>query len=163
MADKPKVYIETSVVSYLVAHPSKSLVVAGRQVITHDWWANELPKFEGYVSSYVMAEAKEGDPDMAKAREEKLSKFTYLEDSDEIAKIARRYLAFTGLPDKCLLDCEHMATASFYNLDFLVSWNCKHIVNGIITKKIKKANDSMDLPTPMICTPETLFEESNDN
>ena len=154
---KSKVYIETSVVSYLIGRPSNDLIAAARQIITFEWWNNELPKLDPYISRPVIDEAQEGDSNLAISRLNALKGFNFLEEHEDIAMTAQAYLDFTHLPEKCRLDCIHMATASVYSMDFLVSWNCKHIVNAVITGKIRKANDSLGLATPEICTPEELF------
>jgi len=162
MKEKSKVYIETSVVSYLVGRPSKDLITAARQIITYDWWTHELPKFEPYISRPVIDEAKEGAPEVAKSRMSALKGFNFLEENEDISTTAQAYLDFTHLPEKCRLDCIHMAMASHYSMDYLVSWNCKHIVNAVITGKIRKANDALGLSTPQICTPEELFGADHD-
>ena len=154
---KPKVYIETSVVSYLVGRPSKDIIVAARQVITYDWWHSELHKFEPRISSYVIDEAESGDNSVASKRLEALAGFPLLKNHENIDGLAQAYLDNTQLPEKCRLDCLHMATASFYAVAFLVSWNCKHIVNGIIIEKISQVNQGLGLKTPNIRTPEELY------
>jgi len=146
---------------YLVGRPNKDPIVSARQIITHDWWKNELPKLEAHISRPVLAEAGDGDADLAQKRLEAIKDFTLLEEAESIQLIAQEYLDGTHLPEKCRVDCEHMATASFYSMDFMVSWNCKHIVNAVITKKIENVNDLLGLDTPKICTPEELYGVDN--
>jgi len=157
MSEKPKVYIETSVVSYFVAAPSLHLLTLAHQQITLDWWTHELPKYEAFISSHVMDEAKKGDLKFAQKRLDALVGFAILEDNDVILELADNYLSILNMPKKCSVDCIHMATASVYNMDFMVSWNCKHIANANIKKKIQEINASFDIRTPEITTPEELY------
>ena len=62
------VYIETSIVSYLASRPSRDLVVAGRQQLTHAWWDRRRASFDLYVSQVVLDEVRVGDPEAAQRR-----------------------------------------------------------------------------------------------
>lgn len=157
MEDKPKIYIEASVVSYLVARPSKDPMTSFRQVITEDWWYEELPKLDGQISRYVIEEATRGDAKLAQKRLAFLDEFNCLNYIPQIDQLANLYLKETGLPEKCRLDCQHMATASIYGIKYFASWNCKHIVNGVIIDKIQIVNDALGISTPNIRTPEELY------
>jgi len=162
MKEKPKVYIETSVVSYLAARPSRDFVIAARQIITNEWWEHEISRFTPCISRPVVDEAERGDVEASKCRMEKLKGFVFLEENDQITELAQTYLKYTNLPERCYLDCLHMATASFHSMDFLLSWNCKHIVNPVIVEKIRRVNTALGLSTPGICTPESLFGDSDE-
>ena len=95
-----------------------------------------------------MDEAKKGDLKFAQKRLDALVGFAILEDNDVIVELADNYLSILNMPKKCSVDCIHMATASVYNMDFMVSWNCKHIANANIKKKIQEINASFDIRTP---------------
>ena len=104
MEQKPKVYIETSVVSYLVAKTSQNLITVAHQQITQDWWHHELPKFEAFISTSVTDEAKKGDLEYAQKRLDAIKGFELLEESPVILELADEYLITLYLPDKCRVD-----------------------------------------------------------
>ncbi|RKX37529.1 MAG: DNA-binding protein [Verrucomicrobia bacterium] len=125
------VYIETSVVSYLTARPSRDLVVAAHQQITHEWWDNVLfKKYEPCISEEVVREASYGDFHAADLR----------------------------LSASAKADAVHLAASVLNSMDYLVSWNCRHIANGHVIKLIQAENQKRGLVTPVICTPEELLE-----
>lgn len=161
MSEKPKIYIETSVISYLVARPSKDLIVAAHQQITYDWWHDELPKMAPHVSEFVYYEAARGDNNLAQRRLNLIKDFEFIEKNTITEDLADEYLQETKLPEKCRLDCLHMAIASIYGMKYMASWNCKHIVNGVITDKISEVNNSYGISTPNIRTPEELYGVDN--
>jgi hypothetical protein len=139
MEEKSKVYIETSVVSYLVAKPSMHLITLAHQQITLDWWTHELPKYVPFISSSVTEEAKMGDQEYSQKRLKALEGFKKLEQTPIVLELANEYLTTLHMPEKCRVDCIHMATASVYQMDFMASWNCKHIANANIKRKIKES------------------------
>jgi hypothetical protein len=155
---KPTVYIETSVISYFTAKLSRDLIVAAHQQITHEWWEYCLPKFEAYISSFVIDEISKGDRDAVKKRLRAISQFLILQVSEDIAVLADRYGQAIDIPEKAKIDSFHLAIATWHGLDYLVSWNCKHIVSGKVRKIVEQINDSFGIRTPIICTPEELTE-----
>jgi len=129
---KPTVYIETSVISYLTAKPSRDLIIAAHQQITNDWWENALSNYEAFISPIVLEEISRGDANAIQARLEKVSIFPVLEILPEVRNLADTYFAAFAIPDKARADTYHLAVAAWHGMDFLVSWNCTHIVNGRI-------------------------------
>ena len=157
MALKPTLYLETTIPSYLAARPSRDIIVAGHQQITHEWWEEERRKFQLYISQPVLLETKAGDPHVALSRMNYLEGIDILPTHKEIEYIASKYLSVLGIPEKCILDSIHLAYAVFYNLDYLLTWNCKHLAHGEIRKKLKQYNHSIGLETPEILTPNELL------
>jgi hypothetical protein len=153
------VYIETTVVSYLVARPSRDIVIAAHQQITRDWWAKALDRFAAYVSVAVIAEAAKGDADAAKLRLASIQKFDVLEVTAEVRDLAEFYLRELRVPEKAEADCYHLAIAAWNGMDYLISWNMAHIVNGEVIARLQELNDQRGIRTPVICTPEELMEE----
>jgi predicted nucleic acid-binding protein len=127
---KPTVYIETSVISYRAARPSRDLLVAAHQQVTHEWWEQVLPQCAPFVSSVVLEEIAHGDPDAAQRRQQSIVAFPVLEVVPEVHALAAAYFAAIPLPDKAQADAYHLALAAWHGLDYLVSWNCTHIVSG---------------------------------
>jgi hypothetical protein len=155
---KPTVYIETSIVSYLTAKPSRDLIVAGHQQITQEWWENMRPKVECFVSPFVIQEVSRGDKESAQRRLESISGFPVLELNEEIQKLAYRYYVAIKIPESALIDASHLAVATWHNMDYLLSWNSKHIVSGRVRKILEEINSSLNIHTPVMCTPEELME-----
>ena len=155
---KQSVYIETTVVSYLAARTSRDLIVAGHQQITLEWWEQVSPKFQCYVSEVVIEESKKGDTEISKKRLELISGFQVLAVNEEIKNLASQIFEKLRIPEKSRLDSFHLATACWYKMDYLLSWNCKHIVSGTVRKLLNEINEELKIHIPVICTPEELME-----
>jgi len=155
---KQSVYIETTVVSYLSAKLSRDIVVAAHQQITQEWWTNVRPKLNCFISPFVIQESQRGDNYLAKRRITLLSGISVLEINREIEKITDIYFRKLKIPDKAQLDAAHLAVACYHKMDYLLSWNCKHIVNAKIRKELELLNKGLKIFTPIICTPEELME-----
>jgi hypothetical protein len=152
---KPKVYVETSVVSYLTSLPSRDLVVAAHQRITQDWWANRREDFELYASQLVVQEAGAGDAQMAGLRLAALDRVPLLGVSREATSLAR--LVERGpLPEKAVADALHIAVATVHGVDYLLTWNCKHIANAEMRGGVASVCRRGGYEPPVICTPEEL-------
>lgn len=155
---KPTVYIETSIISYLTARPSRDLVTAAHQQLMHDWWDKIRPKVDCLISSYVLDEAGQGDPQAAQKRLEALAEFPILILNEDIKALALAYQTAAQIPEKARLDSFHLAFPAWHKLDYLLTWNCKHIANANVRKIIEKINHQLNVHTPIICTPEELME-----
>ena len=121
---KPTVYIETTVISYLTAKPSRDLIIAAHQQITHDWWDMALPHFDVFVSPIVLEEISRGDAQAAKLRLETVLSFSVLEVLLKVRNLAESYFAAIEIPEKARADSYHLALAAWHGMDFMVSWNC---------------------------------------
>ena len=155
---KPTVYIETSVISYLTSKPSRDLIIAAHQQITLDWWETSLPNYEAFISPIVLEEISRGDSAAAQSRLDKISTFPVLEIIAEVKQLADSYFSKLKIPEKARADTYHLALTARHGLDYLVSWNCSHIVNGRIRKVLNEINAIEDIRSPIICTPEELME-----
>jgi len=154
---KSSLYIETTVPSYYVSRDSRDVVVLAHQQITRVWWETRLSEFRAYVSPVVLEEAREGDPEQARRRLEVLGLFQILEASEAVEKLATRYMAEFRLPGSAIRDAAHLAFACVYEMDFMVTWNCAHIANAEIIRRLTRFNAIAGVVTPTICTPEELF------
>jgi len=155
---KPTVYIETSVISYYAARLSRDLIVAAHQQITQEWWDKVLPKCKAYVSPVVTGEIALGDAQAAARRAEVAAAFDVLEIGPEIMEIAELYRRRIDIPDAARGDAYHLAVASWHHLDFLLTWNCRHMAAPRVREALSLVNDGLGIPTPAICTPEELME-----
>lgn len=156
--EKPKVYIETSVISYYCSKYSPLIHVASKQQLTQEWWSSVLDKVSPYISDYVFKEIKRGDKTQVDLRINAVKSFQNLEEMKVIEDIATKYLVETQIPEKARMDAFHLACACYYEMDYLLTWNCKHIASGIVIKKISTINKPLNLKTPIILTPEELME-----
>ena len=157
---KPKAYVETTVISYLAASPSRDIVVAAHQQLTREWWQTR-DRFELFVSQAVVDEVSRGDADVAARRVALLAQIPVLVLGDEVNEFARQLLRSRAVPAKANLDAVHIAVAAVNHLNYLVTWNCTHIANAAIRGKIEETCRGADLLAPIICTPEELMEPSD--
>ncbi|MBI5324415.1 MAG: type II toxin-antitoxin system VapC family toxin [Ignavibacteriae bacterium] len=121
---KPKVYIETSVISYLTANPSRDLIVASNQRITQEWWKHSKKQFDCYISQFVISELSQGDKSASSKRTGMLHDLNLLEHTKEVENLAVAFYKLLGIPEKSRIDAFHLAITVYYKIDFLLSWNC---------------------------------------
>jgi hypothetical protein len=151
------VYIETTIPSYLVARRSRDLVTAAHQQITHEWWDNEREQFDLFVSEAVLDEIRAGDPKYAAQRMNLVADIEVLTFTSDVEELIFAYKGRLGLTGSATSDLPHFAYSVAYNMDYLLTWNCAHIANGQIIKRLHKANQGIGRPTPVIVTPEELL------
>ncbi len=156
--DKRKVYIETSIVSYLTALPSRDLVAAAHQELTCEWWQHK-ERFDLYASEVVFQEAAGGNPSAAARRLAALQTCAILKVDANVASLARALLAANALPKKAKVDALHVAAAAVHGMDYLLTWNCKHIANAAMRSIIDETCRSAGFEPPTISTPEELMQE----
>ena len=156
---KPKIYIETSVVSYLTARPSRDLIVAANQQITQDWWQVRRSEFDLYVSQMVVQEAGAGDPTAAEQRLQVLDETPLLELTEEAITFAEKLVQDGALPQNAVEDALHIAVAALNGMDYLLTWNFKHLANATMRYRIEQVCRQMGYEPPIICTPQELLEE----
>ncbi len=154
---KPRIYIETSIISYLAGKPSRDIIVAGYQQITHDWWDNRASQFDLFSSELVFQEASAGDSIVAKKRLAYLEDIPFLKLGTDAVDLAQIFLKKRVLPKKAGDDSLHIAIATVYGFDYLLTWNCKHIANAEIQKKIAKICGEEGYEMPTISTPLELM------
>ena len=155
---KPTVYIETSVIGYLTARPSRDLIVAAHQQITTEWWEISLPNLDGFISPIILEEISKGDAQAAQKRLAVVEPFEILELIPEIKELADLYFDAVDLPEKARADAYHLAMAIEHGMDYLVTWNCVHIAGARVNRIVESINSERNLQTPFICTPEELME-----
>jgi predicted nucleic acid-binding protein len=153
----PKIYIETSVISYLTARPGRDLVVAAHQQITQEWWENRRHQFELFISQLVIQESRIGDVEAAQKRLTIIETLPSLELNKESLNLARTFVRKRLIPVKFGEDALHIALAAVHGMDYLLTWNCKHIANAEIQKRISICCTAEGYEPPIICTPEELF------
>jgi predicted nucleic acid-binding protein len=152
-----RVYVETSIVSYLTARPSRDLVVAGHQQVTHEWWQTQRSRFHLYVSQLVIREASGGDPRVADARLRTLDGIALLAIRPEAVALSRALVERGPVPPKATADALHIAVAAAHGIEYLLKWNCKHIANAEMRPQIEGICRAHGLEPPVLCTPEELM------
>ena len=155
---KPKVYVETTLISYLAARPSRDLIVAGHQQITHEWWQISRHNFAVVSSQLVAGEAGAGDPEAADARLAFLAGLTLLEITEEALTLAQRLLQAKAIPQDFPEDALHVAVAVVNGIEYLLTWNYKHLANAGMRSKIETTCRELGYEAVIICTPEELME-----
>lgn len=156
---KQRVYIETTIISYLTARTSKDLIIAGRQALTHEWWENRRTTFDVVVSELVFEEAAAGDRAAAKRRLDYISDMVSLHISDEAVVLAEALVSEGPIPVEYGEDALHIALCAVNGIDFLITWNCRHLANAIHRHQIEAIIEARGYRCPVICTPEELMEE----
>jgi predicted nucleic acid-binding protein len=154
----PSVYVETTIPSYLAAAPSRDLIVAGQQQITHTWWQTARERFELFISEAVLQEIRAGDPVAAARRMELVKELAVLDVTKEADSLVEIYQRQFNLPHRAKADMVHIAVAVVYELDYVVTWNCKHIANWQILRRLMEVNHSLGRFTPLLYTPAEFLE-----
>ena len=152
------VYAETSAISYLLARPSRDLVVAAHQEITRQWWDTESAKYDIFISEAVIREAGACDAEAAAQRLARLESFPVLDINQEVEKLARDILAGGVMPPLAALDALHVAVAAWHGVDYLLTWNCRHIASAHVRPRIDALCRARGIASPQLCTPEELME-----
>jgi predicted nucleic acid-binding protein len=151
-----KVYIETTIPSYVVSRLSRDITVLSHQKITEEWWEVKRYDYDLFISQIVIDEITAGDSRLAAKRNELIADLPMLEYNSDIEKLAHRYHAYLGLPEKSFRDAFHIAFATYYEMDYLLTWNCRHLANAAIRSKLTGYNFKLGYRTPDLCTPEEL-------
>lgn len=154
----PTVYIETSVISYLVARPSSSPRVASNQELTHKWWQTRRQDFELYVSAVVLGEAQRGDAVLAAARVAIARELSLAQVTREALDLAAALVLGAGVPRKANEDALHIATAAVNGLDYLLTWSCTHIANAVTMPRVNAICRSRGFEPPLIYTPQEFMD-----
>ena len=155
---KPKVYLETTIPSYLMARPSRDLITAAHQEITREWWETRRHDFDLFISQMVIDEASAGDQEAAARRLEILAALPLLDPGDEAAGLAQALIEHVPLPESAAADALHIAIAVVNGMDFLLTWNYTHIANAALRSRIEAVCHRQGFEAPIICTPEELLE-----
>ena len=156
---KPAVYLKTSVVGYATSRPSRDLVVAGRQQITREWFALRAQAYELFVSQLVVSEASGGDEEAARERAAFLHGIPRLGITNAAGELAAKLVESGAVPRKAAEDALHIAVAAIHGVDYLLTWNCKHIANATMRQAIEGVCREGGYEPPVICTPEELMND----
>ncbi|MCG6870141.1 MAG: type II toxin-antitoxin system VapC family toxin [Gammaproteobacteria bacterium] len=154
---KPKIYLETSIISYYTARPNRDLVIAARQEITHEMWSVLQDEFDIYISALVIQEASRGDKEAARKRLSAISGIPVLELTAQAQELAKLLIAANAIPANAEEDALHIAVASLNGMEFLLTWNFSHINNAFKKARIIKVIEDRAFVPPEICSPDGLL------
>ena len=158
---KRSVYIETTIPSFYHEVRSEPFMVARRES-TRRWWAEERASYELFVSPFVLGELQQGDYPGKEEAVRLVAELPLLEVVPEIEDIAQVYISRRLMPQGDMGDAFHLAVASFYGVDFLLTWNCRHLANATKVHHMRVVNGELDLQTPIVTTPDLLLAETED-
>ena len=153
MKQKPSIYIESTIPSYLTARDSQDLMKLSRQIATRNWWSDHLHQYSPIISQFVLQEIRKGDKSAAAKREDLLKGILVLETTDEVEILAKMLIERLRIPVRAKLDGYHLAIAVIYKIDFLVSWNFEHIVGPPVRKTFSEIGRELGIQMPTLCTP----------
>ena len=156
---RPKLYIETSIISYLTSDPSRDIVTAARQQLTRDWWKAKRTNFDLYISEFVLTEARAGDQRLAALRLAALQGIQEIKLTETAERLASTFLSRGTLPQKAAVDALHIAVAVSGGIDYLLTWNFKHLANAALRSSIERLCRAHGYEPCIICTSEELLEE----
>ncbi len=156
---KSKVYIETSIPSYLAARRSQDVRVLANQETTTEWWENRRTQFALFISEFVLAEAALGDPVAAQKRIDILRGISVLDSTDDVRALGSALIAQGPIPPQAAIDALHIAIAAVNGMEYLLTWNCSHIANAVMRPRIEGVCRTEGYEPPVICTPLELMEE----
>ena len=156
---KPAIYVETTVISYLTARPTTDVVRQGHQMITRRWWDHRRGDFDLFVSQFVLDEAAAGDRSAATERAAALAGIDLLEITPKVEPLAVALLKAGALPAKARIDALHLAVAAVSGMEFLLTWNCRHLANAMLWAKMEDTCRAEGFEPPSIVTPYELLAE----
>lgn len=156
-----RLYIETSIVSYATAWPSRDIAIAGIQQQARDWWANERHKFELVTSQITLDEASDGDPTAAADRLKLLDGLPLIDINADVIALAKRLIDAHTMPEKAAADSVHVAAAALGGVKYLLTLNCRHIANAHELPRIYNLLDQEGYGQLLICTPAEFLGARN--
>ena len=160
---KKAVYIETSIPSYLTARPSRDVRAAAWQQITTEWWDSARKDFDIFTSELTIVEASSGNPEAAERRLTVLQEIPELKIDEEVQKLAELLISKGGMPNTAEADALHVAVAAVHRIDYLLTWNCRHIDNATKKPIIRSICTGAGYQYPEICTPMELLPERDED
>lgn len=154
-----RIYIESTIPSYVVARPARDLLQAARQQLTRDWWDMRREQHELFTSQITLDEIAAGERAMAQRRLELMKGIAVLDLTPSAESLADDVLKSGLLPSSANGDAAHISLATTHGMDILLTWNCRHIANAGIVRQLRRLVETKGYTLPEIYTPEELFGE----
>ena len=159
----PRAYIESSVPSFYVARPSRQLAIVAKQQATKDWWDGGCSGLDLVTSLETLDEIAKGDSEKAQERLDLVSAMPILEVTEDVADLADELVESGIVPKRAASDAIHIAVASVHAVEFLVTWNFRHIANPFLRERIRNLVTEKGFRMPTMCSPEELLEYNEDD
>ncbi len=156
-------FIETTIPSYYVSRPSRDVLLLARQELTRQWWNTQRQQFDLFTSQLVIDEAAQGESGKARERVELLTELALLDLNEEVSLLASKLINTGILPKIAGRDAFHLAAAGVHKMDFLLTWNCKHIANPFIADRLSSCFSAFGVHLPVICTPQQFFTDDDNS
>jgi len=153
-----KLYLETSVLSYYTARPSRDLIIAARQETTREIWPKLEEEFDRYISALVIQEASQGDLSAAKERLAAVSALPILQIESSAEELAEVLVSRGPIPARRAEDALHIALCATNGIDFLLTWNFAHINNARLRTQVARIVETEGYECPVLCSPDELME-----
>jgi predicted nucleic acid-binding protein len=150
------VYIETTIVGHIAGRVRSDPFVADRQQVARDWWRDHAPDYDVFISQLVIEECSEGDPSAAAERLEVVKDLELLQSTDDVDDLADALIAEQAVPASEPRDAFHIAIAAVNGVNYLLTWNYKHIANALLRSRIEQVCRDAGFEPPIICTPDEL-------
>ena len=151
------IYLETTIVGHLVGRIHRDPLIAARQQVTRDWWRDEASKYSVLISQLVLDECSDGDPEAASERLEAVKNLDLLDVSDEVDALSAALIAGNAVPASEPRDAFHIAISAVNGINYLLTWNFKHIANASLRGRIEQVCRETGFDPPVICTPDELM------
>ena len=158
----PSVYVETTIFSYLTARATTNVVAAARQQVTQTWWATRREAFSLFISELVLEEAAAGDPVAADRRLTVARPVPLVNIAEAALTLAPELQTLARLPERARADALHIALAAVHGMDYLLTWNLRHIANAELRPRLEAACRARGYRPPVLCTPDELMGSSTD-
>jgi predicted nucleic acid-binding protein len=156
------VYVETTVVGNLAGRIHPDPVIAARQAVTRQWWPIASLRYRLLISQLVLDECAGGDPSAARERLDAVASLALLDVTDAVDDLANKLTENGAIPPSEPRDAFHIAVAAVHGVQYLVTWNFRHIANAATRKRIESVCRDAGFEPPVICTPEELAGEIDD-
>ena len=153
---KEKVYLDTTIPSYIIATPSRDIILLTHQELTREWWEESRENYDLYISDIVILEINGGNREYAQKRSDLLNGIKVLENNSEIEVLVNKYMNHFNFPEKLYRDMYHVAFTVYYKIDFLLTWNFAHLNNAHFKVQLHRFNRKNGYDSPEICNPEEL-------
>lgn len=156
--NKKAIYIETTILSYLVSRSSSEVKTAAMQQMTSEWWSLHRKYYDIFVSDVTIEEISLGDKEQSDLRMSLIKEIPVLGVTYEIRDFSKDLIKDKIIPEKAKNDALHICCAALNGIDVLLTWNCKHLANPFVQDKLMNFFYEYDLKCPLICTPLELIE-----
>ena len=151
------VYLETTIISYLTARPSRDIQIRAHQEATRRWWRTRRREFRLFVSPLVLDESASGDAGAARRRLRLLRGIPLLALSDPVTRVSDSLVSRGAVPREAEVDAVHVALAAVHRMEYLLTWNCRHIAKATKRVEIEEICREQGFEPPVICTPDEML------